>query len=267
MKRKCTILTIALMLIVLFLPGALRKAEFPQGAADSVVKIISFYENGEISSGSGFVISHMGSKSMIATCEHVVSDAPAGITVFVDGKEPKRAEVVCASEKNDTAVISIDSTPDLEPLPLTEAGLGSVVYAIGYSALYKDECAVYTDQKAGKAATTGKIISFVGGLYGDTFKIIHSSKETEGASGGALVNWKGEAIGIVAFGMTEPITAFGAVSTRELQKLCNKAGIKYTHHPSLRLIRDAAALILSVALLSILFPDKQNRVKHKKAPV
>ena len=267
MKRKGAILTIVLMLIALFLPGVLQEPAFPQEAADSVVKVVAYYDSGEISLGSGFAISHTESKTMIATCAHVVSDAPAKITVFIDGKEPTKAEVVCASEKNDVAIIAIDTASDLHPLSLTEAGLGSVVHAIGYSSLYKSDSAVYADSDTGKAATSGKIISFVGGLFGDPFRIIHSAKETEGASGGVLVNWKGEAVGVVAFGMTEPITAYGAVSTRELQKLCDQEGIKYTHHLSIRLLRDAAALVLIAALLSNLVPDKKDRVKQKKAPV
>lgn len=223
------------------------------------MKIIAFYESGELSTGSGFVISHTSSKTMIATCEHVVSDAPDNITVIIDGKGSKKAEIVCASVEDDVAVISIDAVPDLKPLPLTEAGLGSVVHAIGYSNLYKDGHAVYTAPKTGKAATTGRIISFVGGLFGDSFRIIHSAKETEGASGGALVNWKGEVVGVISFGMSEPLVAYGAVSTRELQKLCGQAGIEYTHYFSMRLFRDAAALILVAALLSNLIPKNENK--------
>lgn len=270
MKKKRAIFVIVLVLVSLFLSGIFHKQEIPQSAVDSVVKIIAYHADGEMDIGSGFVFNYTGSEILIATCEHVVADKPEEIAVFIDGGENGEkfdrftAKVVCTSQEDDVAVISIEGNLNLQPLPLTEAGLCSVVYAIGYPFSTTNQNAVYYDENTGKAATIGRIIAFAGGMFRDTGKIIHSAAGTHGASGGALVNWKGEAVGIVAFGITHPVKAYGAVSARELQKICDEAGIGYTHHVSTRLIRDGVAGMLALVLLILVIPDDKKSKQREE---
>lgn len=265
MLKKKIAITLTLILIALFLPGALRKEEFPLDTVDSVVEVLVHKEGDFSGAGSGFVIGHTDTKTMIATCEHVASSDTVDIRVRIEGKGIVKAEIVCASEQDDVAVIAIEATPELKPLPISKAGPGAVVYTIGFPASSEGYRVVYKDDDTGKIASVGRFIYYTGGWLNDSaFGMLTTAGGNPGMSGGPLLNWKGEVVGIVSFGNAPPLTASGAVTTAGLLKICDEAEVPYTEHFSTRWCRDVIAFILVIALILIITPS-DGEEKEKKA--
>lgn len=88
------------------------------------------YEKQEIASGSGFVITSDG---YIVTNKHVVSDAKAEYTVFLNDGSKYNAKIIAQDPLEDFALIKIDAN-NLKPLSLGDSNklqLGQTVIAIG----------------------------------------------------------------------------------------------------------------------------------------
>jgi serine protease Do len=151
--------------------------------------------------GSGIVID---SRGLILTTYHVVGDIPASRHLVWIGKKPYPATVKAADPWLDLAVLKIDAT-DLTPLPIGDAkGLkkGQIVLALGNPyAIARDgqpsaswgiianlaRPAPPTPERAGEGRLTLH-------HYGN---LIQTDARLElGSSGGALLNLKGELIGV-----------------------------------------------------------------------
>jgi len=261
-KRKIRIAVFLAVMIILFLPGAFQKDTYPEKAVASAVQLAAYYESGLVNAGSGFVFGNSSSEILIATCEHVVTGTPSRVLVFVDD-QGYEAKVLCTSPEADVAVISVAGQFDIAPLALTEAGLFSRAYTVGFPCEGKNLDSLYYDEATGKTVESSRIMAFAGGLFTGTEKIYSETAGGEGLSGGLLVNAKGEAVGIVNSTLKGPMYALRSASTRELQKLCRENGIPYTHHVSMRLLRDCVAMVVFFSFIFFM-TDYERIRKHGK---
>ncbi|MEQ8556969.1 MAG: Do family serine endopeptidase [Henriciella sp.] len=136
--------------------------------------------------GSGVIVGD----GVIVTNNHVVADADELLVVLSDRREYE-AELILADERTDLAVLRIDT--ECEPLPTVEYGdtrdteVGDIVLAIG------------NPFGVGQTVTTG-IISATArtdvGVSDYSFFLQTDAAVNPGNSGGALVNTKGELVGI-----------------------------------------------------------------------
>ena len=139
-------------------------------------------------SGSGVIISADG---YIVTNNHVVEGASSVYVVLSDGSEIK-AEIVGADAQSDLAVLKIDKT-GLAAIPLGDSDklqVGDPVVAIG-NPLGDDELAGTVTH--GIISGKNRKIS----IDGYTYTVLQTDAAINpGNSGGALVNAKGELVGI-----------------------------------------------------------------------
>ena len=200
--------------------GTTVVAQVVNQLADSVVTINSQISDatgeGE-ASGTGVVLTSDGE---ILTNAHVVEGA-TGVTVrFAGETEPRTATVLASDAGNDLALLKIDAT-NLKPATFAQPGtirIGDQVIAIGY-ALALD---------GGPSVTSGiisalkrTIITESGALNG---LIQTDAAISSGNSGGPLVNFKGEVVGInTAVARGDNSTAANnigfAVSTKEVLRV------------------------------------------------
>jgi serine protease Do len=135
------------------------------------------------SMGSGVIISKDGT---VITCAHVVQNAKA-IEIRLSDNRQLKGKVTVIEPKNDLAVIKIlDFEEDIPFLPLGQSNTvedGDLVLAFG------------NPFGIGHTVTSG-IISAVTRTVGDRILMQTDSAINPGNSGGALVNMKGELIGI-----------------------------------------------------------------------
>jgi len=142
-------------------------------------------ERRERALGSGVIVSKDG---YILTNNHMVSDATKVLVQFYDGRETE-AKVVGTDDKTDLAVIKVEEK-NLDPLPLGDSDqlrLGEVVLAIG------------NPFGLGNTVTMG-IVSAKGRTNMDVLDyedfIQTDAAINMGNSGGALVNTRGQLVGI-----------------------------------------------------------------------
>lgn len=137
--------------------------------------------------GSGVVVRDDG---VIVTNNHVVEDADSFRVVLSDGREYP-AELVLNDERTDLAVLKIDTGGDKLPVlhyaDTREAQVGDLVMAIG------------NPFGVGQTVTSG-IISATArtdvGISDYSFFIQTDAAVNPGNSGGALVNMRGELVGV-----------------------------------------------------------------------
>jgi S1-C subfamily serine protease len=167
-------------------------AQVANAMSDSVVTISSSINDGMNSgeaTGTGVVLTADGE---ILTNAHVVADATEVHVRFAGETEPRLAKVLASDPGNDLALLKIDAT-DLKPATFAQPGtirIGDGVIAIGY-ALNLD---------GGPSVTSGivsalkrTIITESGALNG---LIQTDAAISSGNSGGPLVNFRGEVVGI-----------------------------------------------------------------------
>jgi serine protease Do len=147
----------------------------------------------EVGGGSGFIVSEDG---LIVTNKHVVSDADADYTVFLNDGKKYDAKVIARDSYQDVALIRI-TAPNLKPVVLGDSDsvkLGQTAIAIG-NALGEFRNTVSVGVISGLART----ITASGAQLGtETLQgvIQTDAAINPGNSGGPLLNLKGEVIGI-----------------------------------------------------------------------
>ena len=136
--------------------------------------------------GSGVIISQDG---FVLTNNHVISDADEVKVVLNDGSEYE-AEVMLKDEKSDLAVLKIAEEGQFEPIGIAdsdEVAVGDLVLAIG------------NPFGVGQTVTSGIVSAVARSRVGITdfdFFIQTDAAINPGNSGGALINMRGELIGI-----------------------------------------------------------------------
>jgi serine protease Do len=144
-------------------------------------------ERREKSLGSGVIVSTDG---IVLTNNHVVENAEEILVTLADGREFD-AEVVGADPQSDVAVIRLKEEPeDLAPVPLGDSGdlrMGDVVLAVG------NPFGLSHTVTMGIVSATGR--ANVGIADYEDF-IQTDAAINPGNSGGALINLKGQLVGI-----------------------------------------------------------------------
>jgi Do/DeqQ family serine protease len=134
--------------------------------------------------GSGVIVSGDG---YILTNHHVVDDADSIMVEFSDGRSVK-AKVIGSDEPSDLAVLKVDETnlPTLLLADSDKAQVGDVVLAVG------------NPLGVGQTVTMGIVSAKGRQTDSDSFQdfIQTDAPINQGNSGGALVNLKGELLGI-----------------------------------------------------------------------
>lgn len=141
----------------------------------------------KIGLGSGVIISTDG---YIITNNHVVSDATK-ITVSTNDNREFEATIVGADPATDIALLKIAAT-DLQPIPFGDSEslkVGEWVLAIG------NPFNLQSTVTAGIVSAKGRSTAAKGDLQVTSF-IQHDAAVNPGNSGGALVNTRGELVGI-----------------------------------------------------------------------
>ncbi len=162
-------------------------SEVAAEVVDSVVSITAWAEEGQpTSSGSGVVVA----SGIVLTNHHVVEGA-AHIQVSDRLGTLFAASVVGSDERADLAVVRVEGQgPHLRPLPFGDSSgvaLGEWVLAVG------NPFGVGTTVTAGIVSATGRAGM---GIVADEDFIQTDAAVNPGNSGGALVNTRGELIGI-----------------------------------------------------------------------
>ncbi len=183
--------------------GAEGVSQIVESAADAVVSINVLtqarnYFNqvyNQKSAGSGFIIHEDENKIYIATNNHVVSGA-SEVKISVDDTVQVTAKTVGTDSNSDLAVLSVLKED------LKNAGIQYKISRLGDSELLKvGDCVVAIGNALGegKTATSG-IVSAKNkhiDIDGTSLSVIQTDAAINpGNSGGALVNAKGEVIGI-----------------------------------------------------------------------
>ncbi|MBI5684249.1 MAG: SEL1-like repeat protein [Verrucomicrobia bacterium] len=143
-------------------------------------------------SGSGFFVTEDG---FFLTNFHVVRDATRIIIRTDSGNFP--AQLIATDKVNDIALLKVEGS--FKPLPLAasrDAKLGDAVFTIGFPNIHM--------QGTSPKLTDGTISSIVG-LEDDPRFFQVSVAIQPGNSGGALVNERGNVIGIITLRMTESV--------------------------------------------------------------
>jgi Do/DeqQ family serine protease len=164
------------------------KGGFPGGGDDGSGERRRFFGPRE-SVGSGVIISPGG---YIVTNNHVVRDAER-ITVNLADKRKFEAEVVGADPSTDLAVLKAQGAANLPALPLgnsDEVDVGEWVLAVG------NPFRLTSTVTAGIVSALGRQVGIIKNRFGIEHFIQTDAAINPGNSGGALVNLRGELVGL-----------------------------------------------------------------------
>jgi serine protease Do len=137
-----------------------------------------------LTTGTGFFVSPEGH---VLTNQHVVENCTSA-SVIRPGNPPVRANVVGRDPVNDLALLTTGLRPERVPSLSTRVRMGESIYAYGFPL-------------SGLLATTGNFtignVSALAGLRDDTRMLQHSAPTQPGNSGGALVDERGNVVGVI----------------------------------------------------------------------
>ncbi len=141
--------------------------------------------------GSGILVKKSGGAYYILTNNHVV-DGATNISVKLFDQRTFKATVVGTDPRRDLAVVSFDSR---EPIPLADLGdsnelqVGDIVLAVGNPLGFENTLTMGIVSALGRRGPSGQVAP-------NTDYIQTDAAINQGNSGGALVNVKGEVVGI-----------------------------------------------------------------------
>jgi len=142
--------------------------------------------------GSGVLVQQDGKKHYVVTNNHVVGKADEISVRLYDGREFE-AKVVGTDSRTDLALIYFDSNEDLPVIPLGDSNslyVGDYVFAIGNPMGFESTLTGGMVSALGRRAEAGsQIANFTDYIQTD-------AAINPGNSGGALVNYRGELVGI-----------------------------------------------------------------------
>lgn len=140
----------------------------------------------QVGTGSGVIISSDG---YIVTNNHVIKDA-TDLEITLNNRKKYKAELIGADSKNDIALLKIDADEDLPYIPFSDSDnvkIGEWVLAVG------NPYNLTSTVTAGIVSAKGRDLQ--GNEDVDSF-IQTDAAVNPGNSGGALVNTRGELVGI-----------------------------------------------------------------------
>ena len=233
MKKLMSAVLAAVMLLALAVSvqAAESVPEPVLAAKNSVVRILS---EGYSSSGtgSGFVIQNKPGEVLIATNDHVVSEAPYSISIWIEDEHLVNAEIVFTIPDKDLCVLKVTEKLDMKALALSteEPRQGEAVYAVGFPGV--------ADILSDKDAHTSDEVTITDGIISAvrSYTIEDAQAPVQllqinaainpGNSGGPLFNTEGEVIGINTYKVNaDSQGVFGAIHVSELWALLEEHDI------------------------------------------
>ena len=143
-------------------------------------------QSGDVASGTAWGVT----KGYLVTASHVIKDARK-IAVYADGQPVGTARVVVDDPANDVAILKLAAAPaaPLNVLPLAEHGaaLGKSVFTLGYPE--PDTLGEHVKMTSGEVSATT-------GAEDDTRLLQISVPIQPGNSGGPIIGWDGEVVGV-----------------------------------------------------------------------
>jgi Do/DeqQ family serine protease len=139
--------------------------------------------------GSGIIVRRSNDTYYVLTNNHVVGDANEIVVALNDGKEIP-AELVGKDERKDLALVSFKSA---DPIPLAQLGDSEAVRVGDWAIAVGNPLGYMSSVTMGIVSAVGR----TGGPGGNINDFIQTDTSiNQGNSGGALVNIRGEVIGI-----------------------------------------------------------------------
>lgn len=126
----------------------------------------------------------------VATCYHVV-DGCDTIELIGENLSKTHASLVAKDPSNDLAILQVDSSVMLQPLPLVrmQAKSGQQVFTLGFP---------HVDLMGSEPKLTDGVVSAVTGIDNDVRTLQITVPVQAGNSGGPLLNMSGEVVGLVS---------------------------------------------------------------------
>jgi len=176
---RAVIKTLLLFVVTIMMCLQANAAQTPTNLYNENVDSILFIET-ETGLGSGVIINEDGT---FVTCFHVIANADTVTAKTKSGTKYKVNGFKYINPQKDIAILTITSKKSFKPIKLctTPVNVGETVYAIGNPQGLKF---VFTD-------------GMVNQLSKDAIQF--SAPASPGSSGGALLNSKGQLIGIISF--------------------------------------------------------------------
>jgi len=237
MKRLRTIASLFLLITITFTVSVFAAAvpKPVMKANNSVLRIITSYSNGDMASGSGFVVACDKTKAYIITNWHVaVKDDPAYISVILNAEAEINASVEASDESRDLAVLKVAMPLGMDPLKLNgeSAGKGDGIYAIGFPGgadYLSDDLALNQEDTTitdGIVSAIRKATLSENGAQRELLQI--SAAINHGNSGGPVLNEKGNVVGVSTYFVSDASDINGAVSVVEVTSFLQENGIPYS---------------------------------------
>ena len=191
--------------------------EVTSRALPAVVLVVALDKSGqELGQGSGFLVTHDG---RVVTNYHVVEKASSAIIKFLNGAFYQIEGVLALDPDNDIAVLKA-SGKDFPALPLGSYAtlrVGEQVIAIG-------------SPLALEGTVSNGIVSAVREIRNGKVRVIQTTAPiSPGSSGGALLNLKGEVVGVTAYHLLPGENINFAIAADYIKPLLASSGVEPFH--------------------------------------
>ena len=221
--------------------NAQTSEQIARNALNSTVVLNMQAVDGKNSQGSGFFVGNR----LIATNHHVIDEATKGTVKLVGTEQEYAIEGYIAIDKaRDLAIVKVE-TLSAPPLPLGDSDtvqIGEIIYAIGnprgLEGTFSDGI-ISNIQLDGDSGIQGEVIQMTAPI-------------SRGSSGGAVLNSKGEVIGIAASIRKDGQNLNFAIPVHALKTLFTRAGpLQALAAPPAPLKQSAFSNLLTLILLSL----------------
>jgi Do/DeqQ family serine protease len=141
--------------------------------------------------GSGIIVQRVGDRYYVLTNNHVVKDA-SDISVQLNNQRVFKAVVVGTDPRKDVALVSFQSKDNLPVADLGDSNslqVGDIVLAIGNPLGFESSVTMGIVSALGRHGPQGDVAAYTDYIQTD-------AAINQGNSGGALVNTKGQVVGI-----------------------------------------------------------------------
>jgi len=145
--------------------------------------------------GSGVIVQRTGNRAYVLTNNHVVGDADEIKVTLYDGRE-FRATLVGGDPKKDLALVVFETSEDV---PLARLGDSDELYPGDWVLAVGNPLGFESSVTAGIVSAVGRDSMAGSSIAGFTDYIQTDAAINQGNSGGALVNIRGEVVGINAW--------------------------------------------------------------------
>lgn len=180
--------------------------------------------------GSGFVLDESG---LVATCRHCIADTTDAMILFSDGRRERMIRVCGESIDRDVAIIKISRSSRLTALTVAtrEPKKGEPVIEFGapdglsFSVSEGSVSAIRTGGELEKIVRGPHFVDMIyaaddWNLASDVSIVQVTGSQTHGSSGGPVVDYDGNVMGICSFGLVKGGRQFTfCIAAKEIRRL------------------------------------------------